>query len=113
MAAIEIQKTMNINMSKVLTPARIFSQGEIETYLNHSQGWQTSVADVAANNSYDLDFTCRMWQGFLGSSLSSVDLIWFAFYMFAVAPNSMRMSLVRHLLSDPTGATMLKTYLTL
>lgn len=54
-----------------------------------------------------------MWQGFLGSSLSSVDLIWFAFYMFAVAPNSMRMSLVRHLLSDPTGATMLKTYLTL
>ncbi|XP_064948063.1 lycopene epsilon cyclase, chloroplastic-like isoform X3 [Musa acuminata AAA Group] len=54
-----------------------------------------------------------MWQGFLGSSLSSVDLIWFAFYMFAVAPNSMRMSLVRHLLSDPTGATMLKTYLAL
>ncbi|CAL9071737.1 unnamed protein product [Musa textilis] len=54
-----------------------------------------------------------MWQGFLGSSLSSVDLIWFAFYMFAVAPNSMRMCLVRHLLSDPTGATMLKTYLTL
>ncbi|RWW14424.1 hypothetical protein GW17_00021809, partial [Ensete ventricosum] len=71
------------------------------------------ATDVAANNSCDLDFTCRMWQGFLGSSLSSVDLIWFAFYMFAVAPNSMRLCLLRHLLSDPTGATMLKTYLTL
>lgn len=52
-----------------------------------------------------------MWRGFLGSTLSSVDLIWFAFYMFAIAPNSMRMCLVRHLLSDPTGATMVKTYL--
>ncbi|XP_074578739.1 lycopene epsilon cyclase, chloroplastic [Curcuma longa] len=52
-----------------------------------------------------------MWQGFLGSTLSSVDLIWFAFYMFVLAPNSMRMCLVRHLMSDPTGATMLKTYL--
>lgn len=38
MAVIEIQKIMNINMSKVLTPERIFSQGVIETYLNHSQG---------------------------------------------------------------------------
>ncbi|KAF3324532.1 lycopene epsilon cyclase [Carex littledalei] len=53
-----------------------------------------------------------MWWGFLGSSLSSVDLIMFAFYMFAIAPNSMRMRLVKHLLSDPTGATMIKTYLT-
>ncbi|PKA57296.1 Lycopene epsilon cyclase, chloroplastic [Apostasia shenzhenica] len=54
-----------------------------------------------------------MWQGFLGSTLSSVDLIWFAFYMFAIAPNSLRMSLIRHLLSDPTGTTMIRTYLTL
>lgn len=54
-----------------------------------------------------------MWQGFLGSTLSSVDLIWFAFYMFAAAPNSMRMCLVRHLFSDPSGATMVKTYLAL
>nr|XP_010938743.1 lycopene epsilon cyclase, chloroplastic isoform X1 [Elaeis guineensis] len=54
-----------------------------------------------------------MWQGFLGSTLSSVELIWFAFYMFAIAPNSLRMCLLRHLLSDPTGATMIKTYLAL
>ncbi|WOK98100.1 lycopene epsilon cyclase, chloroplastic isoform X1 [Canna indica] len=30
-----------------------------------------------------------MWQGFLGSTLSSVDLIWFAFYMFAIAPQQL------------------------
>ncbi|KAK8644982.1 hypothetical protein V6N13_118839 [Hibiscus sabdariffa] len=54
-----------------------------------------------------------MWQGFLGSTLSSADLILFAFYMFVIAPNGMRMSLVRHLMSDPTGATMIRTYLTI
>lgn len=54
-----------------------------------------------------------MWQGFLGSSLSSVDLMLFAVYMFVIAPNSLRRRLVRHLLSDPTGATMIRTYLTL
>ncbi|KAJ7979311.1 Lycopene epsilon cyclase [Quillaja saponaria] len=54
-----------------------------------------------------------MWQGFLGSSLSSTDLMLFAFYMFIIAPNDLRMRLVRHLLSDPTGATMIKTYLTI
>ncbi|CAN4096484.1 unnamed protein product [Withania somnifera] len=53
-----------------------------------------------------------MWQGFLGSSLSSADLMLFAFYMFIIAPNDMRKGLIRHLLSDPTGATMIRTYLT-
>ena len=54
-----------------------------------------------------------MCQGFLGSTLSSADLVMFAFYMFVIAPNDMRMYLVRHLLSDPTGATMIGTYLTI
>ncbi|XAR53454.1 Lycopene epsilon-cyclase [Bertholletia excelsa] len=54
-----------------------------------------------------------MWQGFLGSTLSSADLVLFAFYMFFIAPNNMRMCLIRHLLSDPTGSTMLRTYLTI
>ncbi|XP_039004780.1 lycopene epsilon cyclase, chloroplastic-like [Hibiscus syriacus] len=54
-----------------------------------------------------------MWQGFLGSTLSSADLVLFAFYMFVIAPNDMRMSLVKHLMSDPTGATMIRTYLTI
>ncbi|CAL0320281.1 unnamed protein product [Lupinus luteus] len=52
-----------------------------------------------------------MWQGFLGSSLSSTDLILFAFYMFIIAPQNLRMNLVRHLFSDPTGVTMIRTYL--
>ncbi|XP_021805036.1 lycopene epsilon cyclase, chloroplastic isoform X1 [Prunus avium] len=54
-----------------------------------------------------------MWQGFLGSTLSSADLMLFAVYMFVIAPNNLRKGLIRHLLSDPTGATMIRTYLTL
>ncbi|CAA0842121.1 Lycopene epsilon cyclase- chloroplastic [Striga hermonthica] len=54
-----------------------------------------------------------MSQGFLGSTLSSVDLLLFALYMFVIAPNDMRKRLINHLLSDPTGAIMIKTYLTL
>ncbi|KAJ0568741.1 putative lycopene epsilon-cyclase [Helianthus annuus] len=54
-----------------------------------------------------------MWWGFLGSSLSSTDLIVFEFYMFIIAPHSLIMGLVRHLRSDPTGATMVKAYLTI
>lgn len=54
-----------------------------------------------------------MWEGFLGSNLSSGDLVLFAFYMFILAPNGLRTRLVRHLLSDPTGATMLRTYMTI
>ncbi|KAG9451815.1 hypothetical protein H6P81_004719 [Aristolochia fimbriata] len=54
-----------------------------------------------------------MVQGFLGSTLSSRDLIWFALYMFAVAPNNMRMCLVRHLFFDPAGASLARAYLTL
>ncbi|XP_044464195.1 lycopene epsilon cyclase, chloroplastic [Mangifera indica] len=52
-----------------------------------------------------------MWQGFLGSSLSSADLVLFALYMFVIAPNDMRKCLIRHLMSDPTGAIMIRTYL--
>ncbi|CAN7114871.1 unnamed protein product [Brassica rapa subsp. narinosa] len=52
-----------------------------------------------------------MWQGFLGSTLTSGDLVLFAFYMFIIAPNNLRKGLINHLVSDPTGATMIKTYL--
>ncbi|ONH89456.1 hypothetical protein PRUPE_I002500 [Prunus persica] len=38
------------------------------------------------------------------------DLMLFAMYMFVIAPNILRN---RHLLSDPTGATVIRTYLTL
>ncbi|KAJ4868087.1 hypothetical protein Rs2_50367 [Raphanus sativus] len=54
-----------------------------------------------------------MWQGFLGSTLTSGDLVPFALYMFVIAPNNLRKGLINHLVSDPTGATMIKTYLRL
>ncbi|CAI9759066.1 unnamed protein product [Fraxinus pennsylvanica] len=54
-----------------------------------------------------------MSQGFLGSTLSSADLVLFAFYMFVIAPNDLRKSLIKHLIADPTGATMVRTYLTI
>uniref|UniRef100_A0A0C9S457 TSA: Wollemia nobilis Ref_Wollemi_Transcript_26097_1976 transcribed RNA sequence n=1 Tax=Wollemia nobilis TaxID=56998 RepID=A0A0C9S457_9CONI len=52
-----------------------------------------------------------MWKGFLGARLSSVDLIWFALVMFVMAPNYMRYCLVKHLMSDPTGAKLIRTYI--
>ncbi|KFK27261.1 hypothetical protein AALP_AA8G359000 [Arabis alpina] len=52
-----------------------------------------------------------MWQGFLGSTLTSGDLVLFSFYMFIIAPNNLRKGLINHLISDPTGATMIRTYL--
>ncbi|KAK8343424.1 hypothetical protein V6Z11_A07G013500 [Gossypium hirsutum] len=48
-----------------------------------------------------------MWQGFLGSTLSSIDLVVFAFSMFVTAPMDMKMLLIRHLLKDPTATTMI------
>nr|ABN09120.1 NAD-binding site [Medicago truncatula] len=72
--------------------------------------------DIEGTRTFFRTFFCLpewMWQGFLGSSLSSKDLLLFALYMFIIAPNNLRMSLVRHLLSDPTGSTMIKTYLTI
>ncbi|XP_027339656.1 lycopene epsilon cyclase, chloroplastic isoform X2 [Abrus precatorius] len=72
--------------------------------------------DIEGIRTFFRTFFCLpdwMWQGFLGSSLSSSDLVLFAFYMFIIAPNNLRMCLVKHLLSDPTGATMIKTYLTI
>lgn len=52
-----------------------------------------------------------LWKGFLGSTLSSADLLWFAFMTFVVAPNSLRYALIRHLLTDETGARMMRCYL--
>ncbi|KAA3457868.1 lycopene epsilon cyclase, chloroplastic-like [Gossypium australe] len=54
-----------------------------------------------------------MRQGFLGSTLSSIDLVVFTFSMFVIAPMDMKMLLIRHLLKDPTATTMISTYLTI
>ncbi|XP_061359741.1 lycopene epsilon cyclase, chloroplastic isoform X1 [Gastrolobium bilobum] len=72
--------------------------------------------DIEGIRTFFRTFFCLpnwMWQGFLGSSLSSKDLVLFAFYMFIIAPNNLRMGLVRHLISDPTGITMIRAYLTI
>eukprot|EP00850_Spirogloea_muscicola_P016434 SM000133S26800 [mRNA] locus=s133:113277:117083:- [translate_table: standard] len=53
----------------------------------------------------------RLWKGFLSTNLSSMDLMWFAFMTFLVAPNSLRFRLVKHLASDPSGAGLIRTYL--
>ncbi|KAF3545332.1 hypothetical protein DY000_02001217 [Brassica cretica] len=39
------------------------------------------------------------------------NLVLFAFYMFIIAPNNLRKGNISHLVSDPTGATITKTYL--
>ncbi|KAG0583854.1 hypothetical protein M758_3G166500 [Ceratodon purpureus] len=51
-----------------------------------------------------------LWKGFLGSKLSSVDLIWFALATFVIAPNALRFKLVKHLLVDPSGAKLVQSY---
>jgi hypothetical protein len=59
---------------------------------------------------WHLSYLSRLWKGFLGSKLSSLELIWFALATFMVAPNSLRYRLVRHLMVDPSGASLLRTY---
>ena len=58
------------------------------------------------------DLACsRLWRGFLGSTLSSADLLWFALVTFVRAPNSLRYRLVKHLFTDVTGAQLVQAYL--
>lgn len=86
----------------------------VSVYFHFSERFGVlNVIISTKKENYNYYFFNRMWRGFLGSTLSSADLILFSFYMFAIAPNQLRMNLVRHLLSDPTGSTMIKTYLTL
>lgn len=51
-----------------------------------------------------------LWRGFLGSSLSSAHLLWFALNTFALAPNELRFLLIKHLLTDPSGSSLVLTY---
>lgn len=52
----------------------------------------------------------KYWTGFLRSGLSSTDLLMFAFVFFLQAPNSMRVRLLEHLVSHPSGREMVVTY---
>ena len=50
------------------------------------------------------------WRGFLASQLSSLDLLGFAAVTFALAPANIKAKLVAHLLTDPAGQYLLRTY---
>ncbi|CAI5519438.1 unnamed protein product [Closterium sp. Naga37s-1] len=52
----------------------------------------------------------RLWRGFLASNLSSLDLLLFAFSTFLVASNPLRFRLINHLITDPSGANLIRTY---
>jgi len=51
------------------------------------------------------------WRGFLGSNLSSAQLLAFAMLTFAIAPASIQSRLVAHLLTDPAGSYLVRAYL--
>jgi lycopene epsilon-cyclase len=53
----------------------------------------------------------KQWEGFLASKLSSVDLLGFALYTFAIAPLNIKVALVNHLATHPAGAYFIRTYL--
>lgn len=53
----------------------------------------------------------RQWEGFLASKLSSVDLLGFALYTFALAPLNIKFALVSHLMTHPAGKYFVGTYL--
>ena len=51
------------------------------------------------------------WRGFLGSKLSSIDLLGFALTTFVLAPPNIKSQLVMHLATHPAGKYMIDEYL--
>ena len=69
--------------------------------------------DIQATNNFFRTFfrlPDRYWRGFLASSLSSRQLIEFAMWMMVRAPPSIQLKLMQHMLMDPAGKYMLRTY---
>lgn len=69
--------------------------------------------DIQATNNFFSTFfrlPDRYWRGFLASSLSSRQLIVFAMWMMVRAPPSIQFKLMQHMLRDPAGKYMLRTY---
>ncbi len=70
--------------------------------------------DLASTNSFFTTFfqlPDRYWRGFLASSLSSQQLVIFALLTFVQAPLHIKVALMRHILSDPAGAYLVRYYL--
>jgi lycopene epsilon-cyclase len=62
--------------------------------------------DLASTNDFFKTFFALpkyYWQGFLGSSLSSTQLLAFALLTFMYAPAGIKVKLVAHLLAGKTG----------
>jgi len=69
--------------------------------------------DIKSTNNFFSTFfrlPDRYWRGFLASSLSSRQLILFAMWMMVRAPPSIQFKLMQHMLLDPAGKYMLRTY---
>ncbi len=69
--------------------------------------------DIQATNNFFSTFfrlPDRYWRGFLASALSSRQLIVFAMWMMVRAPPSIQFKLMQHMLLDPAGKYMLRTY---
>ncbi len=69
--------------------------------------------DIKSTNNFFSTFfrlPDRYWRGFLASSLSSRQLILFAMWMMVRAPPSIQLKLMQHMLLDPAGKYMLRTY---
>ncbi|KIZ06110.1 hypothetical protein MNEG_1848 [Monoraphidium neglectum] len=70
--------------------------------------------DLGATNDFFRTFFALppyYWRGFLGSNLSSVQLVVFAMLTFVLAPAGIKAKLVSHLLTDPSGAYLARKYL--
>ena len=69
--------------------------------------------DIQATNNFFSTFfrlPDKYWRGFLASSLTSRQLIMFAMWMMVRAPPSIQFKLMQHMLLDPAGKYMLRTY---
>lgn len=53
-----------------------------------------------------------LWRGFLASTLSPASLVGFALATFIAAPWRLRVALVRHLVTDPSGRYLIRAYAT-
>lgn len=51
------------------------------------------------------------WRGFLGSTLSSIQLLVFAMITFIIAPVGIKNALVAHLATHPAGQYLMRVYL--
>jgi lycopene epsilon-cyclase len=72
-----------------------------------------ALMDVKSINDFFLSFFSLpdgLWKGFLSSSLDSNRLLFFALFMFAVSPVSMKARLVGHLMFHPSGGYLLEKY---